>query len=55
MVEQLWMVGASVVAVVVWLVRLEGRVNATEAFHRQIADDIRYLRERIDSAMSRRV
>lgn len=45
---------------VVWLIRLEGRVNTNEALHGtlkeghdELKDDVRYIRERIDTALSR--
>ena len=44
-------IGAVVVPVVlglVWLIRLEGRVNVQEALHRSLSDDVRYIRDRID-------
>jgi hypothetical protein len=42
------------VAVVVWLVRLEGRVNAHDTEHKQTREDIRYIRDRIDRALEDR-
>jgi hypothetical protein len=39
-------------AVLVWLIRLEGRVNTHEALNRQMRDDIGYIRSRIDKALN---
>lgn len=54
-------VTASAVAVVVWLVRLEGRVNGHDREHKihadrheELREDISYIRERIDSALNGR-
>lgn len=47
------MAGLSV-AIVVWLVRLEGRVNGHDAEHKQTREDIRYIRDRIDRALEDR-
>jgi hypothetical protein len=47
--------GASlVIGAVVWLVRLEGRVNAHERQLADVKDDVRYIRERIDRALEAR-
>lgn len=44
---------------VVWLIRLEGRVNTGEAQHQNLKeshdalhDDVRYIRARIDQALN---
>jgi hypothetical protein len=42
------------VAGLVWLVRLEGRVNAHDSTISQIRDDLEYIRGRIDSAINGR-
>jgi hypothetical protein len=39
---------------IVWLVRLEGRVNTGEALHRSLKEDVTYIRERIDKALNGR-
>lgn len=51
----------SFVGAVVWLIRLEGRVNTGEALHNnlkeshdELKDDVRYIRNRIDSALNGR-
>lgn len=36
-------------AFVLWLIRLEGRVNTNEALQKRIAEDVSYLRERLDA------
>lgn len=43
-------VGA-VIGVVVWFVRLEGRVNSHDGQIIGIKDDVRYIRDRIDRAL----
>lgn len=40
------------VAVIVWLVRLEGRVNGHDALIENVKDDLRYIRSRIDKALN---
>lgn len=54
-------VAGSFVGAVIWLIRLEGRVNTNEALHAtlkdshdELKDDVRYIRERIDTALSRK-
>lgn len=39
------------VTALIWLVRLEGRVNANEAAQDRLARDVTYIRNRIDSAI----
>jgi sensor domain CHASE-containing protein len=41
-----------VAGVVVWLIRLEGRVNTNEALQRKMAEDVSYIRERVDRAVN---
>jgi len=36
----------------VWLIRLEGRVNTQDAQFQQMRDDLHYVRERIDKALN---
>lgn len=43
-------VAVPVIGVVVWLVRLEGRINTNEALQKTVLDEVRYIRERIDKA-----
>jgi len=38
--------------VLVWLIRLEGRVNTQDAQFQQMRDDLHYVRERIDKALN---
>lgn len=52
---------ASFVGAVIWLIRLEGRVNTGEALHHnlekshdELKDDVRYIRDRIDRALNGR-
>jgi hypothetical protein len=35
----------------VWLIRLEGRINTGEALHTELKEDLRYIRDRIDRAL----
>ena len=53
--------GAYIIAVAVWLVRIEGRVNGHDKEHKQHSDrqeemreDLQYIRERIDRALNGR-
>jgi hypothetical protein len=46
--------GAAVVAVIVWLIRLEGRVNTQAALHERLQTDVAYIRDRIDAALNGR-
>lgn len=39
------------IGVIVWLVRLEGRVNNHDASLKEFREDIRYIRDRIDRAV----
>lgn len=52
-------VALSFIGGIVWLIRLEGRVNTNEALHAtlkenhdELKDDVRYIRERIDRALN---
>lgn len=38
----------------VWLIRLEGRVNTNEALHLELRRDVSYIRDRIDKALNGR-
>lgn len=49
----------SVIAVLVpiaglgaWLIRLEGRINVLEALHVKMAEDLAYIRARIDRTLN---
>jgi hypothetical protein len=42
------------IAGLVWLVRLEGRVNGHDKMLEQMRDDLEYIRGRIDSAINGR-
>lgn len=37
---------------VVWCIRLEGRVNTSEALHKELKEDVVYIRQRIDQALN---
>lgn len=45
-------VGMGLLGGLVWLIRLEGRVNLQEALHRSLSEDVKYIRERIDRALN---
>lgn len=36
----------------VWLLRLEGRINLNERLHNDLAEDVKYIRDRIDQAIN---
>ncbi len=36
----------------IWLIRLEGRINVNEVLHRELKEDVQYIRERIDRALN---
>ena len=44
--------GAPAAAVLIWLIRLEGHVNTQDAQYQQMRDDLKYVRERIDTALN---
>lgn len=44
-------IACSFVGGVVWLIRLEGRVNTNAALHDELKADVRYIRDRIDRAL----
>ena len=46
--------GGMAVGVVVWLVRLEGKILAQAQLHEKLVDDVSYIRNRIDSALNGR-
>jgi hypothetical protein len=37
------------VGVVVWLIRLEGRIDKNEALQKDMKDDLVYIRDRVDT------
>lgn len=39
---------------IVWLVRLEGRVNTADTRFKDLKDDVTYIRDRIDEFISQR-
>lgn len=43
--------GVVVIGGIVWALRLEGRVNTTEARFTDLKGDVQYIRERIDEAL----
>lgn len=44
--------GVPALAVVVWLIRLEGRINVQGVLHTEMKEDIAYIRQRIDRALN---
>lgn len=46
--------GAMAVGVVIWLIRLEGRVNMQSALQDRLSADVAYIRARIDDALNGR-
>lgn len=52
--------GAATIAIplviggVIWLIRLEGRVNTQQALHADLKEDVQYIRNRIDRALNGR-
>lgn len=51
-VQAALVVGVPAISVVVWLLRLEGRVNTQDALQSQMRADVTYIRERIDRALN---
>ena len=47
-------VGGLAVGGLVWLIRLEGRVNLAERLTNNLIEDVRYIRNRIDAALNGR-
>lgn len=45
-------VGLPAIGVVIWLIRLEGRVNTQDTINKQVRDDLTYIRGRIDKALN---
>jgi sensor domain CHASE-containing protein len=52
--DMVFTAGAAAIGVVVWLIRLEGRVNTQAALHDRLSEDVSYIRERIDAALNGR-
>lgn len=46
--------GALCVAALVWLIRLEGRVNGHDLETKALREDVSYIRDRIDKALDSR-
>ena len=49
--ETIFAAVVSVVGVVVWLVRLEGKIQTQSELHRRLVEDVSYIRDRIDAAL----
>lgn len=47
-------VAVPVITITGWLLNLEGRVRVNAALHKALSDDVRYIRERIDTALNGR-
>ncbi len=45
-------VGSLAVGALVWLIRLEGRVNLNERLTTDLSQDVKYIRDRIDQALN---
>lgn len=41
-----------VVGALIWLIRLEGRVNLNERLTTELSEDVKYIRDRIDIALN---
>jgi hypothetical protein len=50
--QSIWTMAVTAIAVVVWLVRLEGRVNKSEGRLEDMNEHLKYIRERIDRALN---
>jgi hypothetical protein len=44
----------SIIGAIVWLVRLEGRINTSDQRVADLKDDVSYIRDRIDTALNGR-
>ena len=49
--ETIFAAVVGVVGVVVWLVRLEGKIQTQSELHRRLVEDVSYIRDRIDAAL----
>ena len=45
-------IGLPAIGGLVWLIRLEGRINLNENATKVVAEDVKYIRERIDRALN---
>ena len=52
-VKALVPVALPVIGAVIWLIRLEGRVNTHAALHAKLTEDVTYIRSRIDEVVGR--
>ncbi len=52
--QSIWTMAVTAIAVVVWLVRLEGRVNKSEGRLEDMNENLKYIRDRIDKALNGR-
>jgi hypothetical protein len=43
-----------ILAGLIWLIRLEGRINVHQALHDRLASDVAYIRSRIDKVLNGR-
>lgn len=50
--EAVMAVAAPVVGVIVWLIRLEGRINLQDARYGEIKESLAYIRDRLDRALN---
>ena len=50
--EAVMAVVAPVVGFIVWLIRLEGRVNLQDARYSEIKESLAYIRDRVDRALN---
>lgn len=51
--EQILYLSPLFIGGVAWMIRLEGRVNGHDREIRDVKDDIKYIRARIDAALER--
>jgi hypothetical protein len=51
MVGTIATVATPLVAVIYWVSRLEGRIDAQEQRHKAMQEDLHYIRDRIDRAL----
>lgn len=51
-IEIMVTLGLTGIGAVIWFVRLEGRVNTSEALHAELKEDVQYIRSRIDRALN---
>lgn len=53
-VETVLALAVPVAGVIVWLIRLEGRINLQDARYSEIKESLSYIRARLDSALNGR-